>query len=110
MMSARLAALEGAPRARRPFRAIQQPKPELYDSITRDSILRRIRYLARAYGLKWQIEQATFNRPNVDCLNDQELSALLRDMERGRECVLEGIGFDDAGLVTSVADAIPPAD
>lgn len=89
------------------LRVVTTAKPSIYDSITRDSVLQRIRYLSKAYCLQWLIEQATFNRANVDCLEDHELGALLRDMERARECLVDGVSFDDAGLVRSTADDIP---
>src|SRR5687768_9432096 len=69
------------------LRLVQAAKPSVFDSITRESILRRIRYLARAYNLQWVTDQATFNVANVDCLEDPQLSSLLRDMERARECL-----------------------
>lgn len=67
-------------------------------AITRRYLLRRIRWLSDAYGLGWQIDQATVGHP-LDSLDDDDLRALLFDMEHGRRCCVEGIGFDDAGLV-----------
>lgn len=67
-------------------------------AVTRRYLLRRIRWLAEAYGLGWQIDQATVGHP-LDSLDDDGLRALLSDMEHGRRCCVEGVGFDDAGLV-----------
>lgn len=101
------ARVNGTRPAKPRLRLLTPARPTIYDSITRDSILARVRYLGRAYGLQWAIEQACFNVANVDCLEDNELGALLRDMERARECLNEGISFDEAGLMRSNADDIP---
>ena len=89
------------------LRLIAAPRPQLFDSITREHILRRIRMLRRAYRLEWLVEQNTFNKPGIDSLEDQELSDLLTGLEHARECIAEGIPFEDAGLVQSTADYLP---
>lgn len=98
------ARVKGAKPAKPVFRVIKTARPTVFDSITRECILRRVRYLARAYKLQWQVDQATFNVVNLDCLEDPELRQLLKDMERARECLAEGIAFDEMGLVRSNAD------
>lgn len=85
--------------ARVPLRIVRTPRPTLFDSITREGILRRIRWLQRTYGLQFMIDHATFNMPNLDCLEDADLSDLLRDMERARECYADGVSLEDAGLI-----------
>lgn len=70
-----------------------------FDSITRDSHLQRIRYLSRAYRLRWLVEQATFDRPGLESLEDGELVALHKDLDLALECIREGTSFVDAGLV-----------
>ncbi|MEF3081898.1 hypothetical protein V3391_06685 [Luteimonas sp. SMYT11W] len=79
------------------------PGPLVLDSISRDSITRRVRDLERMYRLTWLINQEAFHVPGIECLEDEELSALLKMMEQARECVVEGISFDEAGLVRSCA-------
>ena len=72
--------------------------PARAPGITRRYYLRRIRWLSEAYGLAWMIDQATLGN-RLDSLHDGELHSLLCDMEQGRRCCVEGVGFDDAGLV-----------
>lgn len=81
------------------LRVVPKPKPTLFDSITRESIFRRVRFLRDRYQLQFLIDQATFNLPNMDCLEDAQLSQLLKDMEAARECIADGIPFEDRGLI-----------
>lgn len=93
--------MEGA----RPPRPVPAPPIVSYgiDSVTREAMRMRIRDLERMYQLGWLVRQETFHVPSVECLEDEELAALLKDMESARECLAEGVSFDERGLVRTRA-------
>ena len=95
------------PVSRPALRLVPKPPPQLFDSITRDSCRRRVRFLAKAYRLQWLVEQHTFNVGGLDSLEDAALGRLLEDAERARECVAEGVSFEDAGLIRNTAALLP---
>ena len=94
----RIAAAPAKPRL-----TVVPAQPGMYDPITRDAVLSRIRDLRRMYRLGWLVRQETFNAPALECLEDAELSKLLQDMERARECLQDDISFEEAGLVRARA-------
>ena len=90
-----------APKLRLVRRAdLEAPRPGRLSSTDRDVIYRRVRDLARMYWLAWLVRQETEHvGGTVECLDDDELRALREKMERARECRVDGIAFDEAGLV-----------
>lgn len=94
-------------KARARLRLIVPPTPTLLDPIFRDAHIKRIIHLRDAYRLRWLVDQATFNVASLSCLEDCDLIRLLTDMERARECIADGISFEDAGLVRSVSEYSP---
>lgn len=74
------------------------------DRICRESHIRMIRSLVRAYrpfGFQILVDQATIGRSGVDELDDAELIDLHRTIDRARECLQDGITFEEAGLIKS---------
>lgn len=88
----------GAPRAPK-----QAKEPPYRGRPPRDAIIRRIRWLADNYALGWLIDQARWPDRRLSDLDDTELTELLAQTERARECWIDGIAFDDAGLVRHLA-------
>lgn len=60
-----------------------------------------IGHLRKRYGLQVLIDQAIFGKGSVERLDDDELIALHKDLERARECMADGITLEDAGLLRS---------
>ncbi|MBB3822265.1 hypothetical protein FHT03_001052 [Xanthomonas arboricola] len=88
---------------KRPYLRLVGPTsvPRRMDAATRDSHLRMIRHHRRAWGLAIQvlIDQACFGLDSMEQLTDEDLRALLQDIERGIDCLREDVSFEDAGLL-----------
>lgn len=89
------------PRDRPKLRVVRTSDPPELDPAQRSYYIRRIGWMAQAYRLQWLVDQETWEVGAVDRLDDEALRELLRDMERARECLRDGIAYDDAGLVRS---------
>ena len=83
------------------LRLVPAKAPRGMDSITKDSHCRMIRHYRRHWGPAMQmlIDQACFGLTGIEDLEDDQLIALHRDMERGMECMRDGVSFEDAGLL-----------
>lgn len=70
------------------------------NAMQRDVVYSRIRDLGNLYWLNWLIRQETMHVLGVmECLTDDELTALLVKVERGVEARMDGVAFEDVGLV-----------
>jgi hypothetical protein len=81
------------------LRIVPPPPPRELDMATREFMLRRIRFLKQRYGLQWIVDQHLISCPSIERLEDRALSTLFTDLERGRQCLADGISFDDVGLI-----------
>jgi len=73
------------------------------DPISRDALFGAIRDLSRLYSLQWLVRQELHAAGCIlECLSDEDLVGLQEKLHRARECILEGISFDDAGLIRDV--------
>lgn len=100
------AELEGAPERPKLRLVDLPPKPAREDSmdpLQREAHYRRIRYLAGAYRLQWLVDQACFERLNIEDLPDEELIKLTADMDRARECPEFDVSYEERGLVRNRA-------
>lgn len=95
------ARVNGAADEKPRLRLVEPPRRETreLDDTTRELHRRRIRFLARGYALHWLVDQALLKVGRLEDLNDDALLELHADMERARECIFEGVSFDEAGLV-----------
>lgn len=94
-----------APLARPKLRLVAREdltrEPIGMDAQTRDLHYRCIRDLARMYWLGWLVRRETQRVGGaMESLSDDDLIALRQKMEKARECRIEGIGFDDAGIIS----------
>lgn len=69
-------------------------------ALQRDVLYSRIRDLGNLYHLMWLVRQETMHVLGVmECLPDDELTALLAKVERGVEARMDGVAFEEVGLV-----------
>lgn len=108
-LAARLAKAMGAeeaPGRKASLKLIEVPQPRAtprtMDSVSRESHVRLIRSLRRFYrpfGIEVVIDQALLGKGTIENLDDEELVQLLATIHRARECISDGISFEDAGLL-----------
>lgn len=67
----------------------------------RDAMLRRIRDLRRMFRLGWLVRQETFSAGGLNDLDDEAIAQLLHRMERAKDCPVEDVSYEDAGLLRS---------
>lgn len=58
-----------------------------------------LRKFYKPFGIDVIVNQALIGKSGVDQLEDEELVALLRAIDRARECISDGISFEEAGLL-----------
>ncbi|WP_396615530.1 hypothetical protein ACHZ97_14755 [Lysobacter soli] len=81
---------------------IHAPRAREMDAVTRESHIRLIGSLRRfykPYGMDLIVNQALLGKGTLDDLSDEDLIALQRTIDRARECIADGISFEEAGLI-----------
>lgn len=73
------------------------------ESADRLAVMREIKYLARGYRLAWMVNQATFRKGKLKDLDDSEMVALLKDMQRAIDCPDDDVSYKEAGLLKHLA-------
>ena len=77
-----------------------EPERQWLQPFERDMRYQLIRDIARLHGLQWLIRKETAHVDGIiEHLTDPALVGLHATMRRAQQCILEGIGFDDAGLL-----------
>jgi hypothetical protein len=64
-------------------------------------MIRNLRNAYKRLGMELIVSQALVGKGGLDDLEDEELINLLNDIHRARECIQDGVGFDDAELIRS---------
>lgn len=76
------------------------PAPGKLQPFERDLRYQMIRDLVRLHGLHWLVRRETQHVDGImERLDDDDLIGLHATMRRAQECILDGVGFDDAGLM-----------
>jgi hypothetical protein len=81
-----------------------EPPTKRLDDVERESRIRWIQALAKAYrpqGLELIVKQALSGKRYMSDLTDDEILELHRNIDRARECMVDGITFEEAGLLRS---------
>lgn len=73
------------------------------DEATREFCRRRVKYLSKAYRLRWMVDQATYRAGKLKDLGDSELVKLMEDMHRAIECPDDDVSYKEAGLLKHLA-------
>lgn len=90
----------GKARAKPRLVLVDPDEPSALNALQRDVIYARIRDLGNLYWLNWLIRQETMHVLGVlECLPDEQLTDLLSKMERGVEARMDGVPFEEVGLV-----------
>ena len=76
------------------------PAPERLQPFERDMRYQLIRDLRHLHGLHWLVRRETQHVDGImERLDDDGLISLHNTLQRAQACILDGIGFDDAGLL-----------
>lgn len=72
---------------------------ELYDDTTRERLRDRVRMWSRVYQIEQWVRQQYGGYATLEEMTDDDLTRLLERVESGVQCIRDGVGFDEAGLL-----------
>ena len=99
-LASQVAATMGKAKAKPRLVLVEDGSNGAMNALQRDVIYGRIYDLSAQYNLGWLVRQDTMHVLGVlECLRDDELTALLGRLETAVECIHEGVPFVERGLV-----------
>lgn len=100
LIASEIRAAPARPQLRLVTAAHLPPKaPALFGDLERERMIDRIRMWTRIYSLEQWLRQELGEYATLDEVPDAGLQRQLERIEHGVQCIRDGVGFDEAGLM-----------